>query len=332
MMVAATPMSGAPSKAAFDACLADLRHPAPGCLAVVLDVQGHGWAKAGTWVHVAANGQRCGWISAGCLEGELLAAATAALADGNARLLELDNRDLSDVFTGSGAGCRGRQWLLLLPLTMLSGLQPVLDRYRQQGAALHLRFARTGMLSLWAGDLQAAWTLTMANDTPVPGADTQDAWALAWLPLPRALVFGCGPESEILLPLLDQLGWRLDVIEPRPAWSALAARAERHLPALPQDEESLHYDATLIMGHHFEQDRAALALLAARPELPRYVGLLGATTRRRDLLATLPEDVRERLGARLESPAGMLLGGSGAAAIALSLAARLQALVALPPA
>lgn len=332
MMAALTSTSGAPSKAAFDACLADLRNPAPGCLAVVLDVHGHGWAKAGTWVHVDANGRRCGWISAGCLDGELLAAAMTSLADGCARLLELDNRDLSDVFTGSGVGCRGRQWLLLLSLAMLPGLQPVLDRYRQQGAALHLRFARSGQMSLWAGDLQAAWRLTMANDGLAPGTDAQDAWELAWAPLPRAMVFGCGPESETLLPLLDQLGWRLDVVEPRPGWSALAARAERHLLALPPDEDSLHYDAALIMGHHFEQDRAALALLAARPVLPRYVGLLGATTRRRDLLATLPDGVRERLDAHLESPAGMPLGGSGAAAIALSLAARLQALFAASPA
>ncbi|MBK7144277.1 MAG: XdhC family protein [Xanthomonadales bacterium] len=91
-------------------------------------------------------------------------------------------------------------------------------------------------------------------------------------------------------------------------------------------DDATPYRAALVMAHHFERDRAALAHLAARSALPPYIGLLGARTRADDLFATLPVAVRERLAPVLETPAGMPLGGHGAAAIALSLAARLQSL------
>jgi len=320
---------GAPSKAALDACLQDLGQPQPGALALVLEVAGHAYAKAGTLVHFTAAGRRCGWVSPGCLEGDVLAAADAARADGRVRLLDLDNRDLSDVFSGSGAGCRGRQRVVVVPLAALPGLRPILASYREHGEALRLSYATPGRLCVRTGALQAEWSLPV--DAATAAAETDGAaWALQLAPLPRALICGAGPESEILLPLLDQLGWRVDLLEPRPAWAACTAQVECLLPVTPT--EGGRYDAVLVMAHHFGADREALAELATWPRLPPYIGLLGPQARRDDLLATLPAQVRTRLRDRVESPAGLTLGGRGAAAIALSLAARLQMLVAGAPA
>ena len=138
---------GAPAKAALDACLADFARPRPGVLALVLEVAGHAYAKAGSVVHIGAGGERCGWISPGCLEGALLEAAAASGQDLRSRLLELDNLDLADVFAGSGAGCRGHQRILLLPLAELPALQPILARYRHAGDPLALAVTLPGTLS-----------------------------------------------------------------------------------------------------------------------------------------------------------------------------------------
>lgn len=312
---------GAPSKAALDACLADLLQPQPGALALVLEVAGHAYAKAGTLVHFAATGRRCGAIGPGCLEGDLLAAAAAARADGRVRLLDLDNRDLSDVFSGAGAGCPGRQRVLVLPLAALPGLHSILAGYREQGTALRLSYATPGRLCVRSGARRAEWSLPV--DAATAAAEPEGAvWALQWAPLPRVLICGVGPESEILLPLLDRLGWRVDLFEPRPDRAAGTAAVERLLLTAPA--QGGRYDAVLVMAHHFGHDREALAMLAGWPQLPGYIGLLGPEARREDLLATLPGGVRERLAGRLESPAGLPLGGGGGAAIALSLAARLH--------
>lgn len=311
---------GAPNKAALDACLTDLSQPASGVLALVLDVTGHTYAKPGIMVHFTAAGRRCGWISPGCLEGAVSDAADATRADGRVRLLDLDNRDLSDVFSGAGAGCRGRQRVVMLPLAALPGLHRILASYREHRDALRLHYAVHGRLWIQAGAQQAEWILPV--DTTLPAAEIDGAvWALQWAPLPSVLVCGAGPESEILLPLLHQLGWRVDLLEPRPDWTAGTTQVERLLPVAPSEGGS--YDAVLVMAHHFGHDRDTLEILAGWPQLPGYVGLVGPESRRDDLLATLPADVRQRLGGRLESPVGLPLG-CGAAAIALSLAARLQ--------
>ncbi len=315
---------GAPNRDALDACIADLATAAAGALAVVLAIDGRAWAKRGTLVHLARDGRRSGWISAGCLEGELQQALQATIESAKARLFEIDNRDLSDVFGGHGAGCRGRQILWLLPLAAVPGLRALLHAYRDGDAALTLHCAASGDLQLGCGDqiVQARLPIEARPDDVAADA----CWEIAWQPLPRVLVLGASPESAVLLPLLGQLGWRIDLHEPRPAWAATHALAERVLAELPGVDDATPYRAALVMAHHFERDRAALAHLAARSALPPYIGLLGARTRADDLFATLPVAVRERLAPVLETPAGMPLGGHGAAAIALSLAARLQSL------
>lgn len=315
---------GAPNRDALDACIADLASAAPGALAIVLAIDGRAWAKPGTLVHLGRDGRRSGWISAGCLESELQNALQATIASTKACLIEIDNRDLSDVFGGNGAGCRGRQILWLLPLATLPGLHAVLHAYRHGDAALTLHCAASGELRLGCGErvVQAPLPIEARPDDVADDA----GWQISWQPLPRVLVLGASPESAVLLPLLTQLGWRIDLHEPRPAWATTHTLAERVLPELPAADDATPYRAALVMAHHFERDRAALAHLAARSALPGYIGLLGARTRADDLFATLPAEVRSRLAAVLETPAGLPLPGHGAAAIALSLAARLQSL------
>ena len=82
-------------------------------------------------------------------------------------------------------------------------------------------------------------------------------------------------------------------------------------------------DAALVMHHHFELDREALLALAATA-IP-FVGLLGPVRRREDLFRVLPRAARDALLPRLHSPVGLKLGGQGPEAIALSIAAQLQA-------
>ena len=77
------------------------------------------------------------------------------------------------------------------------------------------------------------------------------------------------------------------------------------------------------MHHNFELDLEALLALAPVP-VP-FVGLLGPVRRREDLFRVLPEALHASLRPRLQSPVGLDLGGRGADAIALSIAAQLQA-------
>jgi xanthine dehydrogenase accessory factor len=82
-------------------------------------------------------------------------------------------------------------------------------------------------------------------------------------------------------------------------------------------------NAALVMHHNFELDRETLLQLAPLP-IP-FIGLLGPQRRRDDLFKVMPAEACAALSARLRSPVGLALGGRGPEAIALSIAAQLQA-------
>ena len=83
-------------------------------------------------------------------------------------------------------------------------------------------------------------------------------------------------------------------------------------------------DAALVMHHNFEHGSRSAAWRWPRTAIP-FIGLLGPVRRREDLFRVLPARLHEALLPRLHSPVGLKLGGQGPEAIALSIAAQLQA-------
>jgi xanthine/CO dehydrogenase XdhC/CoxF family maturation factor len=83
--------------------------------------------------------------------------------------------------------------------------------------------------------------------------------------------------------------------------------------------------AMVIMTHSIPLDRLCLEH-ALRVDTLAYVALLGPVARTRKLLAALAEraPLPERAVAQLRSPAGLALGGEGAAAVALSVVSELE--------
>lgn len=298
-------------------------------LAVVVDTEGSTYVHAGAVALFGAREGQAGWLSGGCLEPDIQRRALAAADAGTLDWMEIDTRDDEDLLSGSAVGCRGRLHLALLPLARLEGLAPLLDAWRQGSDALHWSFAADGGIHARVGGLSARWRMPIAPgaDAPRPGGH-----ALVIRAAPRVLVFGAGPETPLLVPWLRELGWRVTVAERRPRWRSAAAVADRAWDASPTEAAARAdgHEAALVMHHHFELDREALAALA-ETDLP-FIGLLGPGRRRDDLFKVLPPATRERLRHRLRSPVGLRLGGQGPEAIALSIAAQLQAVLAGAPA
>jgi xanthine dehydrogenase accessory factor len=127
--------------------------------------------------------------------------------------------------------------------------------------------------------------------------------------------------------LLRSLGWMTTLVERRARWLAHARHADAFLEttaqAMMSQSDPQAFDAALVMNHNFELDREALLAVAASA-IP-FLGLLGPARRREDLFRVLPSATRQSLMPRLHSPVGLKLGGQGPEAIALSIAAQLQA-------
>lgn len=82
-------------------------------------------------------------------------------------------------------------------------------------------------------------------------------------------------------------------------------------------------DAVLVMHHNCELDHEVLTALATLPV--QFIGLLGPSRRREDLFKLMSPLQRASLLPCVRSPGGIELTDRGPEAIALSIAAQLQA-------
>ncbi|HJS35011.1 MAG TPA: XdhC family protein [Pseudoxanthomonas sp.] len=290
-------------------------------LVVVVATEGSTYVRLGAMAVFASDDTQTGWLSGGCLEPEIARRARHAVAGGHLDAMEIDTRDDEDLFAGSAVGCRGRLRLVLLPLDRLPGWSRLVQAWWQGAGALSLRLTADGGVSARAGGTQRTWTL------PVAASVTAEILGEVTVPpISRVAIFGAGPETRMLVAWLRQLGWHVTVVERRARWIPADEVADEWRMQSPDEAlRTLHPmpDAALVMHHHFEHDREALVALA-ETAIP-FIGLLGPVRRREDLLRVIPAHLHALLSPRLRSPIGLKLGGQGPEAIALSIAAQLQA-------
>ncbi|KRA54540.1 hypothetical protein ASD77_08080 [Pseudoxanthomonas sp. Root65] len=290
-------------------------------LVVVVATEGSTYVRQGAMAVFAADDTQTGWLSGGCLEPEIARRARHAVAAGHLDAMDIDTRDDEDLLAGSAVGCRGRLHLALLPLDRLPGWSQVVQAWWRGAGPLSLRLSADGGVAARAGEVDHAWTLPVAASAMVDVAGE-----VTVPPPPRVAIFGGGPETRMLVASLRQLGWHVTVVERRARWIPAEEVADVWLMQAPEDAlRSLHPapDAALVMHHHFEYDREALVALT--PSAIPFIGLLGPVRRREDLLRVIPSALHGALLPRLRSPIGLKLGGQGPEAIALSIAAQLQA-------
>ena len=153
-------------------------------------------------------------------------------------------------------------------------------------------------------------------------------------PPPHLLICGAGPDAEPVVSAARALGWRVTVVDHRPAFAQARRfpgaavilaepRALRSAVAL----DACH--AAVVMSHHLASDTAYLRELglAARPD---YVGLLGPAARRRRIAQELGA-AAEGLRTRLRGPVGIDIGAVTPEAIGLAIVSQVHAALAGRP-
>ena len=285
------------------------RHSAAGqplALVTVLGTEGSTYSKAGGQMMVAANGDFLGMLSGGCLESDLAERAGKIMSGTNAEVVTYDLRDDDELF-GLGIGCEGLIRILIQPLTDSRDYQPF--------TALLQQLEKKPCVDFVLGDAQ------------------QDFGSVrVWAP-PRLLILGAGADVDPLARICVDLGFELVVTDHRPAAierihaipglsaSCLAAGA------IGSQIDLRRFDAAIVMSHNLVADREYLHALANSP-VP-YVGLLGPPRRRDRLLTELGADA-DLFEGRLHGPVGKRIGGRGPGAVALEIAAELQARFSTP--
>jgi xanthine dehydrogenase accessory factor len=306
----------------------------PAALALVLETQGSTYVPAGAvalFMTDNAAAEHQGWLSGGCLEPDIALHAARSVRQQTLEFITIDTLDDSAFFSSAATGCRGRMLIALLPLGALAPIGELLAHWHK-GAALHIALTPSGALTLRCGAVQTLAHLALgapydSHDVDFSHPFCVSAWQLTLAPPVRVALFGAGPEYPALVSQFRALGFYMRVIEPRPRWQRLQHWVDE-FDAAPNGAALGGFDAVLVMQHSFELDLDALRCVAhlsnLENALPRYIGLLGPRQRRMDLCKLLTPDERAAVEPLLHGPVGLDLGGYGAEAIALSIAAQLQ--------
>ena len=292
-------------------CRALIASGESGAVVFVIATDGSTYSKTGTLMLVDAAGDYHGMVSGGCLEGDLAEQARVAMAEGRPRSVSYDLASDDELF-GLGVGCEGRMELLVQPVAATDGYAPLstlLDLLDSERAVEARVATETGPISFGVGRATEAHMATFVLQAPR-----------------RILLLGAGQDADPLVDFCISLGWRVTVVDHRPAQvERLAGRcATRCVPVaeFPAGVPLRDFDAAVVMSHNIGNDRVYLGALAESDIA--FIGLLGPPQRRDRLLDELG-DASQRLQGRLHAPVGLRVGGRGPAAIALEIAAELQA-------
>lgn len=313
------------------------------CLATVVGVEGSAYRRPGARMVLTAGSHRAGTVSGGCLEAEIAKKAWW-LTEKGPSIQRYSSFFDDDGDMPYGLGCGGTVIVLLERGAAAAQCLEAVRRSVEERAASVIIIdtstdgAGTRLIVTAAGEtayareaqpeqeLLVREAFATRKSRSVPGIFVE------WMGPPPALtIFGAGDDARPLVEFADTIGWHVTVADGR----ANLARAERFpraacvsgleaaLAAITPD------DAAVVMTHSYEQDGQILRGLLTQ-EL-KYVGVLGPRARTERLVSEVAHEMGlepEVCMGRLHSPVGLDLGGHAPAAIALSIAAELQAVFA----
>jgi xanthine dehydrogenase accessory factor len=312
--------------------------------ATVVATAGSTYRKPGARMLIMADGSYLGLLSGGCLEADLKLHAQRVLDSGVPRAIEYDMRGPDDILFGIGAGCEGAMRVLLEPAgpgspaaAALAGAGQVTQCGRPTSLVTVHESAR-----LPIGTYNAAPPLPPALiKSAAQSLDDGVSRAMEWedggrsrafvqflAPPPHVLICGAGPDAQPVASVARSLGWRVSVVDHRPAYAVAAdfpgAAVKLCAPQLLRsniDIERCH--AAVVMSHHLTSDASYLGELA-HAGVPGYVGLLGPESRRSRLAQELGP-LAEKLKSRLYGPVGLDIGAVTPEGIALAIVSQIHA-------
>ncbi|HTF95210.1 MAG TPA: XdhC family protein [Cellvibrio sp.] len=304
-----------------------LKDAANWVLGAVVDTRGSVYRKTGALMLLSDAGHQLGLLSGGCIESDLLLQARKVIALGKSRRIVYDATDEDNIAWRLGIGCGGAAEILLHPCHIqnhflyLPEIFQLLQHHQACEFSLGLESAHASIKPCWRD-------FTMRKHGQLHGGAQQTLTTLI-NPLPHLLVLGNGIDLIPLCQLALAMGWKVTLADQR-----LTPQKRANFPA---DITTLNssitgvspaifqqIDAVVIAHHNMQLDAEAIACLQQQDLQNPYIGLLGPTKRKLEVLgiAGIPES---QLRYPIAGPMGLALGGDLPESIALSVLAECHA-------
>lgn len=337
---------------AYDKAVLDNKQVA---LVTVVQVEGSSYRRPGARMLVTESGEITGAISGGCLEGDALRKAQMAMHQQKNRLEIYDTTDAEEDKLGIQLGCNGIVYILFEPICKEDPYNPIevlkkLASHRkdavlvtvfdpnkhavQQGTCCFVNATEAhckddAMLA------EEASTVLQQKASLIRELGRQTVLFQYIPPIIQLVIIGAGNDVQPLTEMAYLLGWRIVVVDGRPAYitqrrfpkadQLCLCKPGAVLSAISIDERT----AIVLMTHNYNYDLAALGQLAQTQCL--YLGVLGPRKKLNKMLKELKEqgiDLNEENLQAIYGPIGLDLGAETSEEIALSIMAEIKAVFA----
>jgi xanthine dehydrogenase accessory factor len=281
----------------------------PLALATIVGLDGGGPRPVGTQMTITRRAVS-GFLSGGCLEGDVAAHAASVLDDGSPRHLVY------------GAGSPWPDIRLLCGARIEIQLERLAPDDDATAILLGLMDAR--IPAVWRSD----GTRRACGPVGKPPASWQGAFSKRFDPVPRLIVLGSDPTALAIAALGAQVGCETTLVRPKgpmepPPLAGVGYRRDEPAEAL-RTVGLDSWTAVAVATHDGELDHDALVV--ALPSEAFYVGALGARRRLPDRQAWLRgAGLDDDAIARLHAPIGLDIGGKAPWEVAVAVVGEITA-------
>ncbi len=312
-------------------------------LCTVVAIDGSAYRRPGAKLLVGPTIPLLGGLSGGCLEADAREVALEALETGQAHIRRYKTGE--DAIWGLGLGCDGKVDVFVQPvhspqIAVWSCVAELLAGDDAFVLATVIAGPATGQsLVIHGGQVTGATGVEHIDEQIVRLASDRHAERRSRLtavdectvffdvlqPPPRLVIVGAGDDAMPLARAAAAVGFRLTVVDHRPASLATERFPEtaRLVQTAPEDDTgslALHHDChAVVMNHALMRDRAWVRTLLESPV--SYIGVLGPRARVDRIL----EEIGRGASDRVFGPVGLDLGANGPEQIAVSVVAEILA-------
>lgn len=288
-------------------------------LASVVDLDGSSYRRPGVRMLILEDNTMIGAVSGGCVEKEVLLQAQSVFKTGQSKMMTYDGR--------YRLGCEGVLYILLEQISLeptfessffkcLNDRKPfdVISYYEKKEGV----FEGTGSeVKIGKDNFYISERYSKKEDSLV--------FRQAMPPCYKLMIIGAEHDAVQLCQYAALTGWEVTIVAGVSESKSIDnfPGAKVLIPTTPENLDILSVDnqtAIVLMTHNFAYDLRHL--VALKESNPSYIGLLGPTKRREDLLSQFIEycpEVSDEFLDVIHGPAGLNIGSETPQEIAISI-------------
>jgi len=300
-------------------------------LATVVDLDGSSYRKPGVRMLILENGSMIGAVSGGCVEKDILKQSEAVFVSGQSKMMTYDGR--------FRLGCEGILYILLEVFQPNNSFMEAFAICLKQRAhfTMNSYFLKTegvhsgiGTHAVFNNDKHR---LSGQINGFTKKTETQSLFSEDMPPCFKLMIFGAEHDAVQLCQFAALSGWEVSVyagpMESKTSDNFIGANDFHSMSPEAVDLRGVDdQTAIMIMTHSFAKDLKYL--MCIKDTDPVYIGLLGPTHKRENLLTHLLEyhpEIEDDFIDKIHGPAGLNIGAETPQEIAVSIISEILALI-----